>query len=311
MALALAPRPQHTREEIEAFKSTLKTANKDMTDAQFTVFMAAANHLGLDPLARQVVPILMSGRMTVQTTIDGFRLIAERTRKYRGQIGPFWCGPDGQWREVWLEDAAPAAAKVGVLRADFAEPMWGVARTKSYAKGGLWTAMPDVMIAKVAESIALRKTFPNELSGAYTAEELGQAIEADPHPQPSYAQPASAAPRRARPAATRAATTTFPEQTVIDETPPVAPHDLPKWGAMGAEAAALGLDADEWQATITAVTGKARKSHPTSGEVLSLAAQLTDEDKRAMLHWLEKRRQQSVDADAATPDLASLTYAGN
>lgn len=166
--------PRHTRAEIEALKDTIKAANRDMTDAQFTVFMAAARHLGLDPLARQIVPVFQGGRMTVQTTIDGFRLIAERTRKYRGQIGPFWCGPDGEWRDVWLADGAPAAAKVGVKRSDFDKPMWGVARTKSYAKGGNWGTMPDVMIAKVAESLALRKAFPAELSGAYTAEELDQ-----------------------------------------------------------------------------------------------------------------------------------------
>lgn len=176
---ALVAVPDHSREEIEALKDTIKASNRDMTDAQFTVFMAAARQLGLDPLARQIVPIFQGGRMTVQTTIDGFRLIAERTRKYRGQVGPFWCGPDGEWKDVWLADGAPTAAKVGVKRSDFDEPMWGVARYKSYAKGGNWANMPDVMLAKVAESLALRKAFPAELSGAYIREEMLQAQEAD------------------------------------------------------------------------------------------------------------------------------------
>jgi phage recombination protein Bet len=167
-----------SRAEIEALKDTIKASNATMTDAQFTVFMAAARRLGLDPLARQIVPIFQSGKMSVQTTIDGFRLIAERSGRYRGQIGPFWCGKDGAWRDVWLEDGAPAAAKVGVKRSDFDEPVYGVARYKSYAKGGNWQQMPDVMLAKVAESLALRKAFPAELSGAYTREELAQA-EAD------------------------------------------------------------------------------------------------------------------------------------
>lgn len=166
---------QHTREEVEALKDTVKASNRDMTDAQFTVFMAAARHLGLDPLARQIVPIFKGGKMTVQTTIDGFRLIAKRTGKYRGQLGPFWCGKDGVWKEVWLEDGPPAAAKVGVICSDFDGPMWGVARFKSYVKGDTWTQMPDVMIAKVAESLALRKSFPAELSGVYTREEMMQS----------------------------------------------------------------------------------------------------------------------------------------
>lgn len=191
--------PRWTDADLEALKATVA---KGCNDAQFRVFMGAARRLGLDPFARQIVPIVQGGGMTPQVTIDGFRLIAERTGRYAGQLGPFWCGPDGQWREVWLEDGPPAGARVGVLRRDFDQPVWGVARYKSYDKGGNWRSMPDVMLAKVAESLALRKAFPQELSGVYTDDEMGGAdnpphvVEAAPPPVRVQPEPAPAPTRK-------------------------------------------------------------------------------------------------------------------
>ena len=160
-------------QQLSALKS-LGLAQADAGDLAF--FFHQAQRTGLDPFARQIYMINRGGRWGIQTSIDGFRIIAQRSGQYAGQTAPYWCGDDGVWKDVWLSNTPPTAAKIGVYRSNFAEPTWAIARWDSYAvmNNPIWKKMPDVMLAKCAESLALRKAFPNDLSGIYTDEEMSQ-----------------------------------------------------------------------------------------------------------------------------------------
>jgi phage recombination protein Bet len=156
---------------------------KDATPDELALFLGQCNRTGLDPFSKQIYAISRwskaDGRkvMAIQVSIDGARLIAERTGKYDNQEGPYWCGEDGQWVDVWLDKAPPRAAKVLVYKTGSSRATTGIAHWDEYADATspFWKTKPALMLAKCAESLALRKAFPQELSGLYTAEEMSQA----------------------------------------------------------------------------------------------------------------------------------------
>ncbi len=175
-----------TREEIELIK---KTVAKGATDDELALFAHVCNRTGLDPFARQIYAIKRRQKneagewvenMVFQVAIDGFRLIAERSGKYKGQTIPVFYDKGGHEREIWLDPKTPpSACKVGAYRQGAIEPLFGVAIFDEYKQtkyGGeltkMWKEKPSIMIAKCAEALALRKAFPQELSGLYIHEEM-------------------------------------------------------------------------------------------------------------------------------------------
>lgn len=193
---------EFSREQIELIKNTIA---KGATDQELALFVAICGRTGLDPFSRQIYMIERrfkdyqgnwQRKMEIQASIDGFRVIAEKAGTYQGQVGPFWCGRDGRWTDVWLEPGNPAAAKVGVLKEGFKEPLWSVAKWESYVQLGkegrpskMWEKMPDLMLAKCAEALALRRAFPNDLSGIYTGDEMSQ-VDSLPASQVKQIEPA-------------------------------------------------------------------------------------------------------------------------
>lgn len=180
---------KRTKEQNEAIRALVAVPKGDgpATDKELGEFLAQADAAGLDPLKRHCYGQLrrsQGGRvLSFLGSIDGFRHVAERSGQYEGQEGPQWCGPDGAWRDVWLEKAPPSAARVGVWRSGFRAPCWAVARWDAYAQTkyasneptDMWAKFADLMLAKCAEALALRKAFPNDFGGIYTKEEMDQA----------------------------------------------------------------------------------------------------------------------------------------
>jgi phage recombination protein Bet len=196
--------------------------------AQVAVFLMQARARDLNPWAKEAYLLLLGGKYVNHTGIGGFRRLAEETGLYAGKIGPQWCGPDGQWLDVWLKrDEAPYAARCGILRKDRETPDWAVAYYDEYAplidetvwndqqrrkvktgkrvyaakwKLGKDGGSANLMIAKCAEAAAFRAAFPKKFGGFYESAETdrmrAEAFETD-KPEQTPAATEAAARRKA------------------------------------------------------------------------------------------------------------------
>ncbi|WP_336991076.1 phage recombination protein Bet [Leucobacter sp. VD1] len=206
-------------------RSNWKGKQPDAPLGVIEAFLMQCQRTQLDPAARQIYAAEMGGKWTVLISIDGFRLIADRTGLYRGKKPTEWCGDDGIWRDVWLSSEPPAAARVAVMREGFSEPLVAVATYAGYCPrdrktgdlkpSGQWINNPSNQLAKCAEMLALRQAFPNELSGLYGTEEMQQA---------GTAKPVQRAPQPAPQAAPSPAAEEEPvEAEVVDDAPSFEP----------------------------------------------------------------------------------------
>lgn len=167
------------------------------SDAEFMVLWLSAKSRGLDPIKRQIHFVCrwddMRGKdvWASQVSIDGFRALAEGTHVYAGQDEP----------EIeYKPDGSIKLARVRVYRSDVfvnphdpksgLRPFVGRAlfdEFKQTKRGGglsyMWQKMPENQTSKCAEAAALRRAFPEPLSGLYVPEEMPEPGEPEAIPQ--------------------------------------------------------------------------------------------------------------------------------
>ncbi len=202
----------YTAAELNLIKNTVA---KDTNSLEFDLFMAVARKVGLDPFRKQISAIVFNKdkgdkrQLAIITTIDGLRTIAARSKRYRPdedepvyetdptEKGPL--NPKGLVKasvRIYIADAQREGGWKpvnGTARWEEFAPIkdeWGADETGKWRKtgaqtldaGGNWGRMPYLMLAKCAEAQALRRAFPEDLSGLYEESEMhrAQIVEALP-----------------------------------------------------------------------------------------------------------------------------------
>lgn len=156
-----------------------------------------------------------------QVGIDGFRAIAQRTGLYNGQ----------DEAEFELDKAGRiVSCRVKVYRKDWERPAVGVAYWSEYAqmkKDGtptaMWASKPRVMLSKCAESIALRKAFPDDLGDLYTPDEQPDEVEVNEAPKAAAVEDST---NRITAAVQRKAAQLAPPSPVVVPAPKASPRRI-------------------------------------------------------------------------------------
>lgn len=154
---AIARANQWTNAEAKLIAATIAPG---LSENQLKLFAKVCERSGKDPFRREIYGWVASGKLCIHIGIQGWRQDAIATGEYLGQLGPEWCGEDGVWKDVWLSDKPPAAARCGVMRRGFPEPLYATVTWREFArKTPTWQEMGAHMLGVRAEYHALQRAF--------------------------------------------------------------------------------------------------------------------------------------------------------
>lgn len=171
--------PKYDQQTLDLIRHTFC---KGIDEHQFKVFIYICQKVGLDPLIKQIYAIprwdkdLKKNVMCIQTSIDGYRCVAERTGHYApGRATEYTYDANGQL--VSATSFVKKLSKDGTWHEVCATAFYReyAQLTKEGVPTKFWLNMPHSQLGKCAEALALRKAFPADLSGVYTREEMDQA----------------------------------------------------------------------------------------------------------------------------------------
>lgn len=162
-------------------------------------FFEVVERTRLDPFTGQIRPDVRKSKdedgnkvpnLIIITTLQGLRAIGERSGQLDGESAPEWSDANGEWKDVWLYSDPPVAARASVFRKDRPRPQTAVVRWDAFVQlvfdkqgnlvpGPFWKKMGSHMLAKCALAAGYRGAFPNQCSGLYISEEIGEELDPD------------------------------------------------------------------------------------------------------------------------------------
>lgn len=201
---ALAIKPGQTTWDKFQEAALSQIGLKDAPNADRAVFLHQCQRTGLDPFAKQIMMIPRKEwdaaakqeriKWTIQTGIEGWRVIRDRAEKregLRGILSRFtYYDHDDNERKVWTRADAPAVAEVTytVVEATGREvPYTSQLRFDEYIqvnKDGKpmaqWAVKPVHMLEKCTEADVYRRAFPQDYSGIELSDAMPPAEDITP-----------------------------------------------------------------------------------------------------------------------------------
>jgi phage recombination protein Bet len=148
-------------DQAEIVACIKQTVAKGASDAQLRMFLEVCRSTGLDPFLKEIY--FVAEKAIIMASRDGYLRVANEHPQF-----------DGMETHVERDkNMVPIKATCSVWRKDRRHAIICEAYYNEYKKAGpVWTQYPSAMISKVAEVLALKRSFA--INGVVTEEEMGQ-----------------------------------------------------------------------------------------------------------------------------------------